>query len=292
MTYSIPSSRPRDWQAALSTTESLLDRCGASHPLRYWRERTAALLGLFPDSDDHVPEVEDATALYERFLVPAAYLCRFAHSLRSIDRNDHGARRELKQIADGDGFFHLEYMLHLASRIGASGYSVSLLGPRGTPAADLQIDEAVLIECRARGGRAPRATLKDDFAHAQTKFAAHRSRGNDMLGVLALDLGVCGSPALPELGRLGPRLSDLHSEMRDGLAMHEAVDGVVVTWVALEQRPTEAGQVVGPIGCSGWVLRDGLAQVPGVTTVFDPWDAATEIAIRTTPDGPDLRQRG
>ena len=51
--------------------------CKSGHPLLHWRAQAEALLA-------EAARPENLTDLVERFLVPAAYLCRLAHSLGNL----------------------------------------------------------------------------------------------------------------------------------------------------------------------------------------------------------------
>jgi hypothetical protein len=283
LAYEIPSSTSSDWRRALDVTAPLAGKCEPGHPLLSWRATAEKLLACTAGA----PSLE---ALAEDLVIPASYLCRLSRSLADAPAIGGRVRSEIKSAMDADGFFHLEYLLFLAARITASGAPVEVIGQIDAKAPDLALPEGrVVLECTARGRKLARASLYDDFEHARQKFHVHLARADrsGWRGVLAVDLGIVGSPSLSNIGRSGWDLSQLTDEIDSGLAANPIVSAVLITWASVEVTP--AG--IGAVGCTGWRGRSADETLPGVTDVFRPWDARRrDVAVRTERDRPDPRR--
>lgn len=285
----IPCSQPAHWQAALAATDDVACRCADGHPLLHWRGAAGALLR--PAG----PDPRDVTDLVERLFVPVAYLCRFAHSLHTLGRLEPRGSGELKQaLTDPDSFLHFEYMLHVAAKLAERDYPVDFVGRTGKKAPDIEVpSEQVAFEVRARGDKSPRKSLADDFTHAEEKFGVHLQRDDrrDWIGLLAVDLGVCGSPSLPDVARVGPNLSALSTELTSGLANADRVAGALVTWVGFERKKTDERDTIGPFGTSGWRMREGCDAPECLSSTFSSLERASgELARRGVSDRPDPRR--
>lgn len=287
--FLIPSSRPEHWTDALRATDELAAACPPGHPLRLWRKRTIELLvgGVIP--------ARNKADFAERWMVPVGYLCRLAASLRASSAYGPGFANELKTASNSTEFLHFEHLAALALRIFQRGYRIEVVGKPGCASPDLVVHEhQYAIECRARGDRPPRTALAHDFTHAHRKFAADfgaPSRAG-YRGVLALDLGVCGSPDFPDVGRLGPVLDDLEREIVVRLGdTSSLVAAVLVTWTSIGRDPVAGEHAIGPRVASGWITREGLRDLPGVTDLFAPWaQRLAAVAYRALPDGRDPRR--
>lgn len=287
---SVPPSTGLDvshWQAALDATAACAARCRAGHPLRSWRACTEELIGIGAQP----PSLE---AFVERLVVPATYLRRFGQSLNALGSMTGRPRAELGALRDADGFMHLEYLMYLAWRIGAAGETVTVVGQKTEPAPDLEVAAwRYAIECTARGPRSPRHPFNDDFEHAQAKFEAffHTAGRAAYWGVLATDLGVCGSPSLPNIARLGSRLDATHDDVVACLEKYPRVDVLLLTWSTVEVVTQTDHITVGLVNHAGWISRDGGIDLPGLTNEFDRWeDRSPDVARRTAVDGRDPRR--
>lgn len=286
--YIVPSSRSDDWRAALHSTRDWAARCDPGHPLLYWREQTELVR-------TGTASPKDMTELVERYLVPATYLCRVSHSAVHFGAVGVEIGTELQQaLRDPGSFIPFEHVLYLASRLGHAGHGAEFVGQQVRKAPDLRVPgDRLVIEARARGPGAPRAPLRSDFEHAEAKFAEELARSDRQgwVGMLAVDLGVCGTPSLPDVARLGPDLVELGREIMDELAHAKLVTGVLVTWVGPVKAATDRGASVGMSGCSGWRMREGVPVPASIADAFDSFEKwSGKVARRSAADKKDPRR--
>lgn len=287
--YVIPSSRSSHWRSALDRTAGWANRCSPGHPLLYWRAQAESLLAqrATPTSVDEV---------VEQLLVPATYLCRLAHSLTVLAPTGDAYDSELGHALNEPGsFLAFEHVLHLGSRIKWSGHDIAFAGLGSRKAPDLIVPAArVAIEARARGLAGARKPLRKDFDHAEAKFEEEFSRvdRSGWVGILAVDLGVCGTPSMPNVARLGPELGATEADLDDELAIARRVGGAVITWVGPASHRDGDVTNIGMTSCSGWRMSAGYPAPSPIAAAFDPWERnAREVAWRTAPDKPaDLRR--
>lgn len=274
--FHISCSRLDDFNEAIEIVERhVVDaKWPDKHPVRHWLAAAGNIAatiasGTVPDWTDEQAGMED---WLENSVLPAQMLCRLAKSFVEIGRiAGHG--QELQQMRDPGHFAHSEFLLYIAVRIACmSGVEVHLIrAVKSGKRPDLEVPaERYAIECTARTRKVPGARLKEDFEHASSKFEdylAPPDRAN-WVGLLATDLGLCGSESLPNIGRIGPDLSKVTEDARANFHDHPQVNGLLITWATLEIRDGR----LSPVFVSGRLAReDEINLPPSLKATFFAW---------------------
>jgi len=221
---------PERFREAIERVRSYSRRWASGHPIERWTaaaERVAATL-----SAGIAPEGTELSTYVESDFIPASRLVRLAWGLERLEHIGGAVSRELKQmVRDRDHLYHSEYVLHLAARLSNNGQrDVEVVATSaGTP--DLAIpSEKFCLECVTREMSSTREMLKEAFEHADAKFKVYLADKPNWLGVVAADLGFCGSPSLPEIGKLGPSLQKLSSDLEVNFGLFPRISAALIGW--------------------------------------------------------------
>jgi hypothetical protein len=247
----------------------------SGHPIEGWiraAERVAATLvaGRLPDGTDLPKYVESD-------FIPASRLVRLAWGLEHLEHVGGAVKRELKQmIRDRDHLYHSEYVIHLAVRLSNNGQREVEVVPTAGGTPDLAVpSEKFCIECSTRETSSTRQSLKEAFEHADAKFKIYLADKSDWLGVVAVDLGLCGSPSFPEIGKIGPSLRELSADLDTNFELFPRVSVAIVGWSAAElEQGTSSGDSAQLYAQSVIAVRYAKADVRrlvALDSTFRPW---------------------
>lgn len=297
--YRIPCSRPEHFQRAIEVVEAHFSNLNGAHPCRRWLDAARPFTGAAHRNIGDPSLPASADAVFQRFasdeFMPAARLCRLARSLDDLARLKGSPGEELTQMrSDADGFFHGEFLLHVASKLAHAGAVVEVIPREGmsrkTP--DIALPAAgVAIEVVSHERVESVTSTTDDFQHADSKFTQYFVRDRaDWFGVIGVDLGFRGSPTLPDLGLAGPTYETILNDMMLNFEMYakaandraerEFVDALILSWTSVECRQsTRAGGISATL-CASDV--SGLKYAPKRT----PRPILNEV-FHEFPDAPD-----
>jgi len=266
---------PEVFREAAERVRALSRRWASAHPIEVWiaaAERVASTLASGKLSDG-----TDLAKYVEFDLIPAARLVRLAWGLERLEHIGGAVKRELNQmVRDRDHLYHSEYLIHLAVRISENGQrEVEVVATAaGTP--DLAIpSENFCIECVTREISSTRQSMKEAFEHADAKFKVYLAGKPDWLGVVAVDLGVCGSPSFPEIAKIGPSLQELSADLDMNFALFPSVSAAIVGWIAAELvEDTSSGNCarlyVQPVIAVPYAKAD-VRRLVALDSTFRPW---------------------
>lgn len=304
--YRIPSSRIEHFRESLALVERHFPALADDHPCRAWMRaaQTMAEHRNFEIGDATKPSGTDMefSDFVETVVMRAARLCRLGRSLFRLRHVGGAIEEELHQMQrDHDGFFHGEFLLHIATKLAYQHRATVNIIPRQgrlarkTP--DIELPEVrSAIECVAHEKVHRWESATEDFHHASTKFSHWFRERTGWLGAIAVDLGFRGSPTLPDLGAIGPNHDQIKDNIRKNFELEttlqldsdgrhpQTVHALILTWSSIEyEKPDSSSGFVFPTDISAIEYAPGWTRTIPILdkTFFEFPEEVARIAHRS-----------